>query len=116
MEKNPKVTKFAPKRRRKILARFKEGYTQENIIQAICGCSGSAWNMGDNDQHKKFDDLELICRDGVKLEGFMGMTTQEATDETYRRFQKETGSEARQGNFPKLVHAGGNGEAKAEGN
>lgn len=115
MEKNPKVTKFAPKRRRKIQARLKEGYTLENIIQAICGCSGSAWNMGDNDQHKKFDDLELICRDGVKLEGFMGMATQEAANETFRRFEKETGI-GRESDSATVVQFRGNGPADPEGN
>ena len=107
MQKNPKVTKFAPERRRKIQARLRQGYTLENIIQAICGCSGSAWHMGDNSDCTKYDDLTLICRNGSKLERFMGMTTTEAASETYRRFEKETGIEG-EGDFPKLVHSAGN--------
>lgn len=66
----PASVKLNSKRRRAVQARFKEGYSVEDIKRAIDGCRASAWHMGDNDRKKPFNDLELICRDGTRLEGF----------------------------------------------
>lgn len=55
-------------RRQKIQARLKEGYTPEQIRVAIDGAAKAAFV---NDQGKRFDDLELICRTGSKLESFI---------------------------------------------
>ena len=107
--------RFTPGRRRKIEARLRDGYTVEDIIQAICGCSGSAWHMGDNHDGTKYDSLTLICREGEKLERFMDMTTQEAASETYRRFEKETGID-REGNSGTVVQFRGNEPANSTGN
>ncbi|MFB5646018.1 MAG: hypothetical protein ACE5R3_05400, partial [Nitrosopumilaceae archaeon] len=45
-----------------------------NIKQAILNCSKSHFNMGQNTQGRKFDDLTLICRNASKLEQFMEMS------------------------------------------
>ena len=58
------------KRTKAIEGRFKEGYTVDQIKMAITGCSMTPHNMGQNDNNKKYDDIELICRDGVKVETF----------------------------------------------
>tara|TARA_R110000744_G_scaffold380201_1_gene500148 strand:- start:3097 stop:3885 length:789 start_codon:yes stop_codon:yes gene_type:complete len=58
------------KRTKAINARLKEGYTVDQIKMAITGCSMTPHNMGQNDNNKKYDDLELICRDGVQVERF----------------------------------------------
>lgn len=63
-------TILTPKRRRLIRDRLKEGYTLDDIKRAIDGCSQDAFNMGANDRSKPFNDIELICRSGEKLEGF----------------------------------------------
>lgn len=63
-------TLLTPKRRRLIRDRLKEGYTLDDIKRAIDGCSQDAFNMGANDRSKPFNDIELICRSGEKLEGF----------------------------------------------
>jgi hypothetical protein len=60
-------------RRSSIKARLKEGYTVERIRAAILGCKGSAFNMGDNDRGKVFDDIELICRKGSHVDRFADM-------------------------------------------
>lgn len=65
-------SKFTPERKTKIEARLKDGYTVEQIMQAIDGCRGSAFHMGENDRSTKYNDLTLICRDGVHLENFIG--------------------------------------------
>lgn len=67
--------KFGPERRAKVLARLREGYTPEQIRQAIDGAARAAFV---NDQGKRFDDLELICRNGSKLEDFMDRAGQHA--------------------------------------
>lgn len=64
-------TKLNKKREAAVRARLKEGYTIEQIKQAIFGCSKTPHNMGINAQRKRWDDLELICRDGNNVERFM---------------------------------------------
>ncbi len=58
------------KRTKAIEGRFKEGYTVDQIKMAIVGCSMTPHNMGQNDNGNKYDDIELICRDGVQVERF----------------------------------------------
>jgi len=55
-------------RQAKIVARLNEGYTVEQIKQAIDGAAVGAFT---NDSGHRFDDIELICRNGTKLESFI---------------------------------------------
>lgn len=71
MGKNLSVCKLTPKRDKAIKARLKEGYTPEQIKQAIDGCRSDPFSMGQNDRQKPFNDIELICRTGEKLESFL---------------------------------------------
>jgi uncharacterized protein YdaU (DUF1376 family) len=64
-------TKLTPKRKAKVIKRLEDGYTLEDIKSAIDGCSRSAHHMGQNDSGTIYDDIELICRTGEKLEQFM---------------------------------------------
>jgi hypothetical protein len=52
----------------KVLARLREGYSVEDIRRAIDGAAKHAYV---NDRGVRYDDLELICRSGSKLEGFI---------------------------------------------
>jgi hypothetical protein len=52
----------------KLSARLSEGYTPEQIRAAIDGAAAQPFV---NEAGKVFDDLELICRSGSKLEGFI---------------------------------------------
>lgn len=63
--------KFSSERRKKVEARLKDGFTVEQLCKAIDGCAGSSWHMGQNDRGKRFDDLELICRDVRRVEDFI---------------------------------------------
>ena len=65
-----KSAKLTAKRKSVITARLKDGYTIEQIRQAIDGCARSDYHMGKNDTGTKYDDIELICRTGEKLEHF----------------------------------------------
>ncbi len=55
-------------RRSKVIARRREGYTLDDIKRAIDGAATAAYV---NDAGKRFDDLELICRNGSKLDSFI---------------------------------------------
>jgi hypothetical protein len=61
--------KMTRDRTAKVAARLREGYTPEQIKAAIDGAQRGAFV---NDDGKRFDDLELICRTGAKLESFIG--------------------------------------------
>lgn len=71
MGKNLSTSKLTPKRDKAIKARLKEGYTFEQIKAAIDGCRNDPFSMGHNDRQKPFNDIELICRTGEKLESFI---------------------------------------------
>lgn len=62
---------FKGKRERAVLSRLKDGYTLAQVKLAVKGCRLTPHNMGENDRHQRFDDLELICRDGTHLERFI---------------------------------------------
>ncbi len=57
-----------PERLSKVVARLRDGYSAAEIRKAIDGAKHSAF---ENDDGKRFDDLELICRNGTKLEQFI---------------------------------------------
>lgn len=61
--------KLSPKRKARIEWALKE-YGDDRARKAIIGCASSAFHMGENEQGKKFDDLELIFRNSEKFESF----------------------------------------------
>lgn len=63
------------KRARVVKARLAEGRTVEDLKLAIDGCRNTPHNMGSNDRGEKYNDLELICRDGPRVERFMANAT-----------------------------------------
>jgi uncharacterized protein YdaU (DUF1376 family) len=65
-------SKFNAKRKGAVNSRFKEGYTVDQIKQAIDGCANTPHNMGQNDRGELYNDLELICRNGSNVERFAG--------------------------------------------
>ncbi len=50
------------------MARLKEGYTLGQLMRAIDGAAAGAYV---DDNGKRHDDLELICRNEVKVDGFI---------------------------------------------
>jgi hypothetical protein len=66
--------KLTQKRKSKISARLKDGFTVQEICRAISGCANSAYHMGQNDSGTIYDDLELICRDDGKLRQFLSIS------------------------------------------
>jgi len=56
---------------KKIQARLGEGYTIDDLKLAIDGCHMSPYHQGENDGGRKYDTLELIVRDGSKVNQFI---------------------------------------------
>lgn len=69
---------FDDERKARVKARLKEGYTVEDLKRAIDGCGQTPHNMGKNDRHEKYDDLELICRNAAHVDRFMANAKQGA--------------------------------------
>ena len=65
------ATKLDSKRKTAIKNRLSDGYTVDQIKQAIINCSLTPHNMGQNDRGQKFNDIELICRNVSNLERFI---------------------------------------------
>lgn len=87
--------KFTSERRRKVEARMNEGYTDAQIRKGIDGAAKAAYV---DEKGKVFDDIELICRTGSKLEDFMARddakpskngTAVEHSEDVLRRFARK---------------------------
>lgn len=57
--------------RAKIRARFKEGYTVDDLKTAIDGCHRSPYHCGENERGRIYQTLELIVRDSSKVAQFI---------------------------------------------
>lgn len=66
---HPEAT-LSSERRRCIEARLKDGYTTQQLMDAIDGCKASAFHMGANDSRKVYDQITLICRNATKVDDF----------------------------------------------
>lgn len=66
----PRVTS-ASKEYRQVAARLREGYTVQDLCDAIDGCHASAWHMGQNDRRTRYNSLELITRTADKVTQFI---------------------------------------------
>lgn len=71
---NHPTSKLTSERERAIVARLREDYTVEQLKTAIQGCRASPYHQGQNDTGTIYDDLTLICRNGSKVEQFIGFT------------------------------------------
>lgn len=67
------TAKLDGKRRGKIQARLREGFTAEQLCQAIDGVAKSAWHCGDNPGGKVYDDLVTVLRDAPQVENFLAL-------------------------------------------
>lgn len=66
------------KRVRAILARLDDGYTVGDLCRAVDGCKVDPFSQGANDRQSVYDDIELICRDGPKVDKFKRIAEQGA--------------------------------------
>lgn len=68
---NHAQSKLTNDRKGKIRARLSEGFTVEQLKLAVDGCKASSFHMGENDDAKIYDDIDLIFRNGSKVEKFI---------------------------------------------
>lgn len=68
--KKNSATKLDDKRKSKIVARLKDGYTVDQIKQAIDGCAASEYHVTNH-----HTDIELICRDVIKIDKFIELSS-----------------------------------------
>jgi uncharacterized protein YdaU (DUF1376 family) len=64
--------------RGKILPRLK-AYSVSDLLSAIDGNQASRFHQGDNDQKRKYDSLDLICRNDENVRKFMEMADHQNT-------------------------------------
>lgn len=64
------TAKLDAKRVKAIKGRLADGYTVRELCQAVDGCKLSPHHQGKNDTNTVYDDIELICRDGPKVDNF----------------------------------------------
>jgi uncharacterized phage protein (TIGR02220 family) len=90
------------KRRRVIDARLKEGYSVEQLKQAIDGCKASSFHQGQNDRQQIYDDIELICRSASNVDKFIQISEKpvsnlsangKATMDALNRWMEKTSDE-----------------------
>jgi len=85
--------KLTKKRSSCVTARLREGYTTDQLKSAIDGCARSPHHMGQNDTGTVYDDLELICRSGEKVEHFSNNIQRGGSHGPGQRIAKQTPSE-----------------------
>ena len=68
--RDPIRTKLTSQRVSKIKSRLQEGFSEQDLIEAVRGVVFSPFHMGDNKRKQKYDDLTTILRDGGQVEKF----------------------------------------------
>ena len=71
--------KLDAKRSKAISGRLKDGYIVGELCEAIDGCLLSPHHMGQNETRTVYDDIELICRDGPRVDKFIKLARQGGT-------------------------------------
>lgn len=59
------------KREKAIKGRLADGYSVADLCRAVDGCRYDPFSQGANDRQTVYDDIELICRDGPKVDKFV---------------------------------------------
>lgn len=77
VELHPKAKPGEPDRRR-IASRLKEGFTLADLLTAIEGCHASPFHCGENERQRKYQSLELILRNGDKVNQFIEIAERES--------------------------------------
>ena len=78
-----KRARLDEKRRKLIQDRLKDGYSLQDLADAVSGAFLSPFHMGENDRSKRFNDLGLILRDAAHVDNFIVLY-----DEAQERFVK----------------------------
>ena len=76
------------KRKKLITDALKNGYTEDQLIEAIRGCTNTPHNMGINDRGEKYDGLHVILKSADQIDRFINNfhTPPTPKNEAERRF------------------------------
>jgi DNA-binding transcriptional MerR regulator len=74
---------FDIKRRQRIAARLKEGFTVEDLKQVCKGVKNSPWHMGENPSQTKYDSINVIYRDAEQVEKFLELAQEKKKKESH---------------------------------
>jgi len=73
--RNANQNRLTTGRRAHVNGRLRDGYTVEQLQQAIDGIAGSAWHKGANPNGKRYDTFDFIMRSGENVEKGMEAAT-----------------------------------------
>ena len=76
------------KRIKAIRLRLRDGYTVEDLQLACLGCKASAFHNGENDRHRRYVSIELICRDADHVDQFIELAEREAAKEARKTSER----------------------------
>lgn len=93
-----KRSKLDIRRQRVIRDRILDGYTIEDLQQAIRGCAVDPWHMGENERREVFDSITMILRDSDHVDKFIGKG--EIADKLLAKLQERTETQASQSELP----------------
>lgn len=62
------------KRRKRIAAALKNGYSQTDLEAAIDGCRASPFHMGANDAGTRYDGIDVVFRDADQIDKFIALS------------------------------------------
>ena len=68
--KHPKAC-LDVKRKKLIMDRLTDGYSEESLKLACIGIANCRWNQGENPQHKVYDSIQLLFRCADQVDRFM---------------------------------------------
>lgn len=95
---------FDAKRGAAIMARLKDGYTSEQLKDAIRGCKLSDFHMGrEAGKPGVHDGIQLICKDAEHVDMFIAVTQNGATNGTNKPTSYQTAAERRDATFDRQL-------------
>jgi uncharacterized protein YdaU (DUF1376 family) len=89
LKHNHPQAKLDAKRLKAIKARLSDGYTVGELCEAIDGCGLSPHHMGQNETRTVYDDIELICRDGPRVDKFIKLARQGGAQGELQAFMED---------------------------
>lgn len=86
--RNPRRTQLTKTRENAVRKRLNEGFTEQDLIEAVKGIGLSRWNNGHNDGGKFWNDMELALRDDEHVERYQGIFLNGDSDDPERLLNK----------------------------
>jgi hypothetical protein len=84
--------KLDNKRRSRIAARLRDGFTADDLILAITNRRNDPWLMGEEPKSTRiFDDIDTLLRDRAQVERLMALVKRHAPPNGHQPKQPSTG-------------------------